>query len=106
MSSKESCKQAPGVFVPVINRNDCEGKGACVTVCPMSVFVVDTLPAAQRINLSIKGKVKGFVHRWQQALLVRPEACEACGLWSRPARKMRYDWYVSERMPSRPWWRH
>ena len=46
----------------------------------MSVFAVDTLPTEQRVNLSIKGKIKGFVHRWQQALLVRPEACEACGL--------------------------
>lgn len=80
MSSPESCKQEAGVFVPLINRNDCEGKGDCVRVCPMSVFVVDILPAELRVNLSIKGKIKGFVHRWQQALLVRPEACEACGL--------------------------
>jgi hypothetical protein len=33
-----------------------------------------------RSNLSIKGKIKGFAHRWQQALLVNAEACEACGL--------------------------
>jgi ferredoxin len=33
-----------------------------------------------RANLSFKGKIKGVVHRWQQALLVDPHACEACGL--------------------------
>jgi len=38
------------------------------------------LPKEMRSNLSIKGKIKGFAHRWQQALLVNAEACEACGL--------------------------
>jgi ferredoxin len=33
-----------------------------------------------RSNLNIKGKIKGFAHRWQQALLVNAGACEACGL--------------------------
>jgi len=33
-----------------------------------------------RSNLSVKGLVKGFAHRWQQAILVNATACEACGL--------------------------
>ena len=44
------------------------------------MFEVATLPKEQRLGLSLKGHVKGFVHGWQQALLAKPNACEACGL--------------------------
>ena len=80
MPTDEECKQPAGVFRPVIDRNRCEGKAACVRVCPVSVFTVDTLPRAQRAGLSVRGRLKGFAHRWQQALLLNPDACEACGL--------------------------
>lgn len=68
------------MFHPVIDRNRCEGKADCVRVCPTAVFAVGTLPRAQRQGLSLKGTFKGLAHRWQQALLVNPQACEACGL--------------------------
>ena len=42
-----SCKQVPGAFAPVIDRNRCEGKGDCVAVCPRNVFVLGVLPAAE-----------------------------------------------------------
>ena len=74
-----SCKAPAGVFAPVIDRARCEGKAACVTVCPTHVFIVGTLPHADRAGLAFAARVKGFVHRWQQALLVAPGACEACG---------------------------
>jgi 4Fe-4S ferredoxin len=74
----ENCKQNAGTFIPVIDRNRCEGKAECVKVCPVSVFAVGTLPKKQRVDLNLQGKIKGFVHRWQQALLVNPEACQAC----------------------------
>ncbi|MCI0554911.1 MAG: 4Fe-4S binding protein [Anaerolineae bacterium] len=48
--------------------------------CPYSVFTVGTLPESQRANLSFIGKLKGTAHQWQQALLVNPDACHACGL--------------------------
>lgn len=73
------CKQEPGTFRPVIDRGRCEGKADCVRVCPVGVFMVGTLPPELRAGLSIKGKLKGLVHRWQQALLVKEQACEACG---------------------------
>lgn len=80
MSSPNECKQEAGVYRPVIDRNRCEGKADCVRVCPVSVFEVATLPKDQRSGLSVLGNLKGFVHKWQQALLINPDACEACGL--------------------------
>ena len=78
--AESQCRQAPGVFRPVIDRNRCEGKADCVRVCPTAVFEVGTLPPPQRKGLSFTGRVKGLAHRWQQALLVNPQQCEACGL--------------------------
>jgi len=63
----------------VIDRTRCEGKAQCVEVCPTNVFVVGTLPLTQRRGLNLPGRLKGFVHRWQQALLANPDACEGCG---------------------------
>ena len=74
------CKAAPGMFRPRIDRNRCEGKAACVRVCPQGVFEVGTLPVAERGGLSLIGRLKGMGHRWQQALLVDADACRACGL--------------------------
>ena len=80
MTNQPECKQSPGEFRPVIDRNRCEGKADCERVCPVSVFKVDTLPRQMRNGLSFKGKLKGFAHRWQQAMLINADACEACGL--------------------------
>ena len=79
-SPDTQCKQAPGVFRPVINRNRCEGKADCVEVCPYQVFTIDTLPVDQRTGLSFLGRIKGRAHGWQQALTPNAEACHACGL--------------------------
>jgi 4Fe-4S ferredoxin len=75
-----SCKQAPGAFSPVLDRNRCEGKGECVNVCPKNVFALGVLPKAERANLSLIGRLKGFAHDWKQAFLPNVAACEACGL--------------------------
>lgn len=74
------CKQAPGKFVPVIDRNRCEGKGDCVPACPNDVFELGVLPKSERADLSWIGKVKGFAHGWKQAFTPNAGACEACGL--------------------------
>jgi NAD-dependent dihydropyrimidine dehydrogenase PreA subunit len=73
------CKHPPGLMVPVIDRNRCEGKAACVTVCPRQVFTLGVLPPAGRTGLSLRGKVKGFAHGWKQAFAPNASACEACG---------------------------
>jgi len=78
MNDASSCKQAPGAFAPVIDRNRCEGKGDCAAVCPKNVFVLGVLPAAERSGLSFVGKVKGFAHGWKQAFMPNIGACEAC----------------------------
>ena len=74
------CKQPPGLFRPVIDRNRCEGKADCVEACPHEVFSVGTLPVAQRAGLSFLGRLKGRAHGWQHAFTPRAEACQACGL--------------------------
>ena len=76
----EDCKHEAGAFRPVIDRKACEGKADCERVCPVSVFSVGTLPKRQRAYLSLKGKLKGFAHKWQQAILTNESACQACGL--------------------------
>jgi NAD-dependent dihydropyrimidine dehydrogenase PreA subunit len=80
LTEQIKCKHEPGIYIPVINRNRCEGKAECVAVCPVGVFNVGTLPKALRSKLSLRGKLKGFAHKWQQAILVNAECCEACGL--------------------------
>ena len=74
------CKAQPGRFVPVIDRSRCEGKAECVRVCPVGVYTVGTLAPEHRAGLGWRARLKGFAHRWQQAVLVNPAACEACGL--------------------------
>lgn len=65
------CKQTPGVIQPVIDRNRCEGKKECVAVCPYKVFTIATVAPELRRGLSLRGKLKGFAHRWQQAFASR-----------------------------------
>jgi 4Fe-4S ferredoxin len=74
------CAQPAGVFKPEIDRNRCEGKQACVAACPYQVFAMGTLPRAERGALTLRGKLKGFAHRWRQSFAVRADACHACGL--------------------------
>jgi NAD-dependent dihydropyrimidine dehydrogenase PreA subunit len=79
-ADKTDCKRDPGEIAPQINRNRCEGKAACVEVCPYDVFEIRMLPHQARSSLTLKGKIKGLVHGWRQAFAVRADACRACGL--------------------------
>jgi 4Fe-4S ferredoxin len=65
--------------MPVVDRNRCEGKAECVAVCPVGVFEMGILPRDARSGLTFRGKVKGLVHGWRQAFVVRADACESCG---------------------------
>lgn len=74
------CKREPGVVAPEIDPNRCEGKAACVEVCPYDVFVMGRLPPDRRGGLTLRGKIKGFAHGWKQAFPVNADQCHACGL--------------------------
>ncbi len=76
----DTCKQAPGAFMPVIDRGRCEGKADCVVICPYNVFELDIIPVADRASLGFTGKLKGILHGWKQAYAVNADACRACGL--------------------------
>ena len=80
MGIETDCKQEPGLFRPVIDRNRCEGKEECVKVCPYDVFTMGTVLPEQRKGLSLRGKLKGYAHRWQQAFATNADACHACAL--------------------------
>jgi 4Fe-4S ferredoxin len=73
-------KKPAGFLYPVIDPNRCEGKGPCIEVCPVDVFVMGELTSEQRRTLSFKGKIKGLMHQWKQAVVTQAEACQACGL--------------------------
>lgn len=80
MSNEIDCKQPAGQFAPRIDRNKCEGKEDCVRACPYQVFEIGTLAPADRHQLSLKGRIKGFAHGYRQAFAVRAELCHSCGL--------------------------
>ena len=65
---------------PIVDRNRCEGKAACAVVCPNDVFELRKLTGEERGALSLRGRLKAWVHGGQQAFTVRAEACSACGL--------------------------
>lgn len=79
VSLLEACRQPPGAFQPHIDRNRCEGKGDCLAACPYDVFTIGTLAPPDRQGLSLKGRIKGWAHGWQQAFTPNADACRACG---------------------------
>jgi len=79
-TKEEVCKHPPGRFVPMIDRNSCEGRDDCMRVCPYHVFDLRVLTVDDRRQLSLKGKLKGFFHGYRQAFADRADACHGCGL--------------------------
>jgi 4Fe-4S ferredoxin len=78
--NKAKCRQLPGTFKPVINRNKCEGKGPCAPACPYDVIELGVLSETDRAGLSLVGKIKAFAHGNKQAFVVAPDLCAACEL--------------------------
>ncbi|AKZ61273.1 4Fe-4S ferredoxin [Herbaspirillum hiltneri N3] len=79
-SSSGGCKQAPGVIVPAIDLNRCEGKGDCLVVCPEDVFEIRRIDAADYQSLGVLNKFKLRVHGMHVAYTPNADACRACGL--------------------------
>tara|TARA_B100000676_G_scaffold284510_1_gene312279 strand:- start:11741 stop:11989 length:249 start_codon:yes stop_codon:yes gene_type:complete len=67
-------------LLPVIDRNRCEDKRACVEMCPNSVFEIGVLTAEEKHGLSLRGRLKAWAHGGKQAYVVRPDACNECGI--------------------------
>lgn len=74
------CLERVVLIAPVIDRNRCEGSGACVRVCPFKVFEIRKLGPRQRSTLSVRGKLKAWAHGGRQAYLANPKDCHACRL--------------------------
>jgi 4Fe-4S ferredoxin len=82
-------EQKPGLFVPRIDRNTCEGgyhracadaKCPCVPACPYAVLEIRSLTAEDRRLLSMGGRLRAWVHGNRQAYVVKADACTACAL--------------------------
>lgn len=76
----DDCTGEAGHVAPVVDRNRCEAKAACVQVCPFEVFAILPLDTVDRAALTLRGKVKAWVHGNRQAYVVRAPDCHACGL--------------------------
>ncbi|MFT3727481.1 MAG: 4Fe-4S binding protein [Terricaulis sp.] len=77
--SKDACKQGPGVVRPVVDPSRCEGKAACVAVCPFDVFEVVRIAPEVFRALPLAAKAKVWVHGMKTAATPNASACEACG---------------------------
>jgi len=69
-----------GLVVPVVDFNRCEGKDACVAVCPYEVFEVRKIDPSDYRKLSFVGKIKSRVHGGLVAYTPHADQCRACGL--------------------------
>lgn len=75
----KGCKPGPADrFVVQIDRNRCEGKAACVHVCPRSVFEIQRIGDSERAGLSWLGRLKAWAHGGKQAFAVRAADCDGC----------------------------
>jgi NAD-dependent dihydropyrimidine dehydrogenase PreA subunit len=74
------CRHPPGEFRPVVDPRRCEGKAACVAVCPYDVFVVRRFERSERPGLGLMGALRLWAHGGLQADTVRADQCHGCGL--------------------------
>jgi NAD-dependent dihydropyrimidine dehydrogenase PreA subunit len=76
----ERCRAEPARYVPLIDREHCEGKADCVAVCPYGVFEVRSMESEDFRELSLLGKLKSLAHRKRTAYTPQADACQACGM--------------------------
>jgi 4Fe-4S ferredoxin len=69
-----------GLVIPIVDFNRCEGKDACVAVCPYDVFEVRKIDPPDYQKLSFVGKIKNRVHGGMVAYTPHSDQCRACGL--------------------------
>lgn len=76
----EKSRAGSAVFIPIVDRNACEGKRDCVEVCPYGVFEVRQIDDRDFAQLSFFGKLKSRVHGKLTAYTPHANLCHACGL--------------------------
>ena len=65
---------------PHVDRARCEGKAACVAVCPENVFEVRSMDDGDFASLSFLAKLRSRAHGRMTAYTPDASACRACGL--------------------------
>jgi NAD-dependent dihydropyrimidine dehydrogenase PreA subunit len=76
----ERCRAAPGRWIPVVDRERCEGKSDCVDVCPYSVFELGTLTEAEYLAMGRFARLKANHHDRATSRTPRAAECRGCGL--------------------------
>ena len=62
-SFSPQCPEEPGVFRPLVDPGICEGKQACVQVCPSDVFEVKRMTNADFASLTPFERLKSLAPR-------------------------------------------
>jgi NAD-dependent dihydropyrimidine dehydrogenase PreA subunit len=68
-----------GVTRPVVDHGRCEGKQACVAVCPEDVFEVRRIDDADFARLPLLGRLRSVMHDRMTSYPVAADRCNACG---------------------------
>jgi NAD-dependent dihydropyrimidine dehydrogenase PreA subunit len=78
--AEAACGPEPGSFRPAVDVRRCEGKAACVSVCPYDVFEVGRMSDETFNAMPLLVKLKLWAHGRKTAYTPRADACHACGL--------------------------
>jgi 4Fe-4S ferredoxin len=79
LNQTSNCNGEPGNFIPIVNAQRCEGKGACAAVCPYDVFEIKRMPDDQFSTMPFFVKVKLWIHGRKTAFTPNMDDCLACG---------------------------
>lgn len=79
-SNTANCKSKPGTVRPVVDFNRCEAQADCVRVCPCNVFEISAILPQDKAALSLRGKIKTWVHGSKKAYTPNAQDCRACAL--------------------------
>ncbi len=77
---KVECKGQPGRVAPLVDFNRCEAQADCERVCPYGVFEIRRIEDSDRAKLSLRGKIKTWVHGPNKAYTPNADSCHACKL--------------------------
>jgi 4Fe-4S ferredoxin len=72
------CKHDTGTFAPHVDRGRCEGKAACVEVCPYAVFEVQRIADKDFEVLSVLERLRSRLRGRKTAYTPRADACRGC----------------------------